>query len=89
MDIRVQDLPQIIVKQDTSTPFTTGLILEISVAIILSSESEIKSILLNRVLIDTGCTRSIIKQHSLLDKFFGAWKQLNEVSWTTIKINFK
>jgi hypothetical protein len=35
------------------------------------------------VLIDTGCTRTIIKQNNLPDKFFESRKQLNEVSWTT------
>ena len=83
MEVREQDLPQNRVKQDTNTLSTTGLILEISVAIIISSESDIKSILLNKVLIDTGCTRTIIKQNNLPDKFFESRKQLNEVSWTT------
>jgi hypothetical protein len=35
------------------------------------------------VLIDTGCTRTIIKQNKLPDRFFESRKQLNEVSWTT------
>jgi Retroviral aspartyl protease len=80
MEIRKKDLPHPKVKQDTNTLFTTGLIPEISVAIIISSESDVKSILLNKVLIDTGCTRTIIKQNKLPDKFFESRKQLKEVS---------
>jgi hypothetical protein len=40
------------------------------------------------VLIDTCCTRTIIKQNKLPDKFFESRKQLNEVSWTTNAGNF-
>jgi hypothetical protein len=65
MEVRKKDLPHPKVKQDTNTLFTTGLILEISVAIIISSESDVKSILLNKVLIDAGCTRTIIKGNKL------------------------
>jgi hypothetical protein len=65
MEVRKKDLPHPKVKQDTNALFTTGVILEISVAIIISSESDVKSILLNKVLIVTGCTRSIIKQNKL------------------------
>jgi hypothetical protein len=54
--------------------------MEISVAII-SCESDFKSILLNKVLLDKGCTRTIIKRNKLPDRF--SRKQLNEVSWTT------
>jgi hypothetical protein len=57
------------------TLHTTGLILEVSVAITVSSEVNNKSILLNKVLIDTGCTRSIIKRNSLPDQFFETGKQ--------------
>jgi hypothetical protein len=49
MEVRKKDLPQPNAKQDTNTSFTTGLTLEISVAIIISSESDVKSILLNKV----------------------------------------
>jgi len=59
---------------------TTGLILEISVAITLNSEVNPKSKLLNKVLIDTGCTRTIIKKASLPDQFFEQRKQHNEVT---------
>jgi hypothetical protein len=85
MDMKVskKNSPHPKIKQDTNTLFTTGLILEISVAIIISSESDVKSNLLNKVLIDTGCTRTIITQNELPDKFFESRKQLNEVSWTT------
>jgi len=62
---------------------TTGLILEISVAITLNSEVNPKSKLLNKLLIDTGCTRTIIKKASLPDQFFEQRKQQNEVTWTT------
>jgi hypothetical protein len=88
MEVRKKDLPQPKVKQDTNTLFTTGLILEISVAIIISSNSDVKSILLNMVLIDTGCTRTIIKQNMIPEKFFESRKQLNEVSWNTNAGNF-
>jgi hypothetical protein len=88
MEVRKKDLPHHKVKQDTNNLFTTGLILEISVAIILSSESDVKSILLNMVLIDAGCTRTIVKQNKLPNKFFECRKQLNEVSWTTNAGNF-
>jgi hypothetical protein len=55
---------------------------------IISSESDVKSILLYKVFIDTGCTRTIVKQNKLPDKFFESRKQLNEVSWTTNAGNF-
>jgi hypothetical protein len=70
MEVSKKNLPNPKVKQDTNTLFTTDLILEISVAIIISSESDVKSILLNKVLIDTGCTRTIVKRKKLPDKFF-------------------
>jgi hypothetical protein len=88
MEVRKKDLPHPKVKQDTNALFTTGVVLEISVAIIISSESDVKSILLNKVLIVTGCTRSIIKQNKLPDKFFESRNQLNTVSWTTNEGNF-
>jgi hypothetical protein len=90
MDIAVntEDLPQIKVKQDTNPFPTTGLTLEISVAVIISSESESTSILLYKVLLDAGCTRTIIKHDKLADKFFESKKQINEVSWTTNAGNF-
>jgi hypothetical protein len=47
MEFSIKDLPHPKVKLDTNTLFTTGLILGISVAIIISSESDVKSILLN------------------------------------------
>ena len=81
MQVRKKDLPHRKVKQDTNTLFTTGLILEIPVAIIISCESDFKSILLNKVLLDKGCTRIIIKRNKLPDRF--SRKQLNEVTWTT------
>jgi hypothetical protein len=65
------------------TIHTTGSVLEVSVAITVSSEVNNKPILLNQVLIDTGCTRSIIKRNSLPDQFFETEKQFNAVSWTT------
>jgi hypothetical protein len=65
------------------TTQTTGLILGVSVAITISSEVNNKPILLNKVLIDTGCTKTIIKRNSLPDQFFETGKRLNEVSWTT------
>ena len=76
-------MPTTKVKQDTNTSFTTCLILEVSVAITVGSEVNINSILINKVLIVTGCTRTIIKRNSLPDQFFESRKQLNEVSWTT------
>jgi hypothetical protein len=88
MEVSKKDLPNPKVKQDTNTLFTTGVILEISVALIISSESDVKSILLSKVLIDTGCTRTIVKRNKLPDKFFESRKQLNEVSWTTNAGNF-
>ena len=51
------------------TTHTTGLILEVSVAITVSSDVNNKPILLNKVLIDTGCTSTIIKRNSLPDQF--------------------
>ncbi len=76
------DFPQT-VKQDTNTFPTTGLTLEVSVALIISSKNESTSILLNKVLLDTGCTRTIIKRDKLPEIFFESKKQINEVSWTT------
>jgi hypothetical protein len=52
-------------------------------AIIISSKSENTSILLNKVLLDAGCTRTIIKRDKLPDKIFESKKHINEVSWTT------
>jgi Reverse transcriptase (RNA-dependent DNA polymerase) len=62
------------------TTHTTGLMLEVSVAITVRSSVNNKPILLNKVLIDTGCTRT---RSSLPDQFFETGKRLNEVSWTT------
>jgi hypothetical protein len=76
MEVREQDLPKTIVKHSTNAFPTTGLILEISVTIIVSSESDVKSILLNKLLKDTGCTRTIIKQNNLPDNCFESRKQL-------------
>jgi hypothetical protein len=42
MEVSKEDLPDPKVKQDTNTLLTTGLILEISVAIIIRSESDVK-----------------------------------------------
>jgi hypothetical protein len=88
MEVRKKDSPQPKVRQDTYTLFITGLILEISVAIIITCESDVKSILVIKVLTDTGWTRSIIKLNKLPDKCFESRKQLNEVSWTTNAGNF-
>ena len=52
-----------------TTP-TTGLILEVSVAIKLSSDDNDQPIILKNVLIDTGCTKTIIKRKILPDQFF-------------------
>ena len=49
----------------------------------ISSKNESTSILLNKVLLDTGCTRTIIKRDKLPENFFDSKKQINEVSWTT------
>jgi hypothetical protein len=57
--------------------------LELTVAITFSSKGDFKPIMLNRVLIDTGCTETIIKRNSLPDQFFESKKQLNEVAWAT------
>jgi hypothetical protein len=35
------------------------------------------------VLLDTGCTRTIMKRDKLPDKFFESRKQISEVSWAT------
>jgi hypothetical protein len=81
MEVSTTDLPQT-VKQDTNPFPTSGLTLEVSAAVIISCESESTSILLNKVLLDTGCTRTIIKRDKLPDKFFESKNQINEVSWT-------
>jgi hypothetical protein len=65
------------------TTHTTGLILEVSVAIKLSSDDNGQPIILKNVLIDTGCTKTIIKRKGLQDPFFDSRKQLDKVSWTT------
>jgi hypothetical protein len=67
MEVSKKDLPHPKVKQGTNPFPTTGLTLEVSVAVIINSESEINSILLNKVLLDTGCTRTIIKRDKLPD----------------------
>ena len=82
-ELGTKTMPTTKVKEDTNTSFTTGLILEVSVAITISSEVKIKPILLNKVFIDTGCTRTIIKRNSLPDQFFESQKQLNNIAWTT------
>jgi hypothetical protein len=45
MEVSKKDLPHPKVKQETNTLFTTGLTLEISVTIRISSESDVKSII--------------------------------------------
>jgi hypothetical protein len=62
---------------------TIGLILEISIAIKISSESKLKSILLHKVLIDTGCTQTMIKSNSLPNQLIESREKPNEVSWIT------
>jgi hypothetical protein len=52
------------------TTHTTGLVLEVSVAIKPSSDDNCQTIMLNKVLIDTGCTKTIIKRNILPDQFF-------------------
>jgi Retroviral aspartyl protease len=74
MEVSTEDLPQTKGKQNTNPFPTTGLALEVSVAVIISFESEIKSILVNKVLLDTGCTRTIIKRDKMPDKFFESKK---------------
>jgi hypothetical protein len=44
------------------TTHTTCLVLEVSVAIKLSSDDNCQTITLNKALIDTGCTKTIIKE---------------------------
>lgn len=84
MEVRKQlNLSQTNVKQDTKTLPTTCLTLEISVAITIRSKNEYTSTLHDKVPIDKGCTRTIIKQNNLLDKFFVIRKQLIEGFWTT------
>ena len=72
-----------VVQTNTNTLNTTGLVLEVTIAIKLSSDDNCQTIMLNKVLIDTGCTKTIIKRNSLPDQFFESKKQSNEVSWTT------
>jgi Retroviral aspartyl protease len=71
------------VPTDTNTFNTTGLVLEVTIAIKISSDDNSQTIILNKVLIDTGCTKTIIKRNSLPDQFFELQKQSKEVSWTT------
>jgi hypothetical protein len=65
------------------TTHTTGLVLEVSAAIKLSSDDNCQTIMLNKVLIDTGCTKTIIKSNILPDQFFESQKRSKEVTWTT------
>jgi Retroviral aspartyl protease len=65
------------------TTHATGLVLEVSVAIKLSSEDNCQTIMLNKVVIDTGCTKTIIKRNILPGQFFESQKQSKEVTWTT------
>jgi hypothetical protein len=67
----------------TNTPFTKGITLEITVALKLFSDGDVKFKLLHRALVDTGCTKSLIKRNRLPDDFFKSWKVTNVVSWTT------
>jgi hypothetical protein len=53
LEVSTTDFPQT-VKQDTNSFHTPGLILEVSVAVIISSKNESTSILLNKALLDTG-----------------------------------
>ena len=71
------------VNDEANTSFTTGLILEVTVAITISSEVINKLILLNKILIDIGCTTTIIKRYSLPDQFIEPRKQHNGISCTT------
>jgi Retroviral aspartyl protease len=65
------------------TTHTTGLVLEVTIAIKLSSDDNCQTIMLNKVLIDTGCTKTIIKRNTLPDQFFESEKQSKEITWTT------
>jgi hypothetical protein len=55
------------VPTDTNTLNTTGLVLEVTIAIKISSDDNSQTIFLNKVLKDTGCTKTIIKRNSLPD----------------------
>jgi hypothetical protein len=48
----------------------TGLVLEVTIAIKISSDDNCQTIMVNKVLIDTGCTKIIIKRNILPDQFY-------------------
>jgi hypothetical protein len=62
------------------TLHTTGLV---TIAMKICSDDNCQKSMLNKVLIDTGCTKTIIKRNILPDQFFESQKQSKEVTWTT------
>jgi hypothetical protein len=56
------------VPTDTNTLNTTGLELEVTIAIKISSDDNSQTIILHKVLIDTGCTKTIICQINFLNR---------------------
>jgi hypothetical protein len=67
-----------IVPSGTNTLNNIGLVLEVTVAIKLSSNNYSQTNIINKVLIDTGCTK-LLKEEIV----FESQKQSKEVSWTT------
>lgn len=71
MNLEVSSFSNYLMVQHESNHYsTTGLILEISIAIKISSDAFDSKHLLHKVLLDTGCTKTIIKKQSHPEKKF-------------------
>jgi hypothetical protein len=71
MNLEVSSFSNYLMVQHESNHYsTTGFILEIPIAIKLSSDAFGSKHLLHKVLLDTGCTKTIIKRQSLPEKNF-------------------
>jgi hypothetical protein len=88
MNLEVSSFSNYLMAQhETNHYSTTGLILEIAIAIKLSSDAFNTKHLLHKVLLDTGCTKAIIKNRVFLKKI-QTWKQNTAISWTANSGNF-
>jgi hypothetical protein len=74
-------------KNETRSHPTESTVLKLEVAVVIKSSS-FDDLVLNNVLLDTDCTKTLIKVNRLPPKYFEQNRKLNEKLWTTNSGNF-
>jgi hypothetical protein len=74
-------------KSKIQSHTTDATVLKLELTVVIKSSS-FDDVLLKNVLLDTACTKTLIKVNCLSAKYFEMHRKPNEILWTTNSVNF-